>query len=611
MIRRRAPAVALSALTLAVTLALSLANACAPIVAEPLSHAPVNSGCPDVNTCDRYVVPNVTTKAQCNKGSCDYGRPDYAFKVVVNVPDSSFFAPGRTFVLSNTDLAAQPGLTTTSTCKPPSCVQLPPLVVATGKYRTTTAASTTVGLPLAEGTSLPVRVSFVKLLDDSPTSTSVVEVAPLGIPLDPFFTSSRFVRATTASPEELSYFDAVTAGRYLRIAYPQPPYDEVFPPAIGPVIERDGSFDDFVLGAKSSPLDDDTEAGDSRRAFVSHAEGLDGWKTWLVDATSQRRISNIRTLSGRKTDVRLDTVGQSLGGGSRALKAAEVIVAPPDGWLGVPRFQSALPGGQGLEAVDVPSFPGPASVTGVVASGDGTLTGVPSKLLFSSTALRRTGGTVPTPLLRYSAAVATDETGRFATVLPPGTYDVTIEPADWTGFAKVKDTFDTSNGLAKTYLPPPRTLATGRVVLADGRPLAEADILALPSERPVTGTPVRPRPARARTDREGGFSFQVDQGQFDLVVDPQAGTGFPRVTQARSFGTGTADIGEIVVPPPARLAFTLRDPLGNNGNGNPMVGAMVRVFAEAPGRGPPAVEIGRATTNAKGEVEILLAPQPR
>jgi hypothetical protein len=608
VIRRRAPAVALSALALT----LVLGNACSPIVAEPLSHAPVNSGCPDVNTCDRYIVPNVTTKAQCNKGSCDFGRPDYAFKVVVNVPDSSFFAPGRTFVLSNTDLAAQPGLTTTSTCKPPSCVQLPPLVIATGKYRTTTAASTTIGLPLAENTSLPVRVSFVKLLDDSPTSTSVVEVAPLGIPLEPFFTSSRFVRATTTSPEELSYFDAVTAGRYLRIAYPEPPYDEMFPPAIGPVTERDGFFDDFVLGAKSTPLDDDTDAGDARRAFVSRAEGLDGWKIWLVDGTSQRRISNTRTLSGRKTDVRLDTVGQSVvGGGSRALRDAEVIVAPPDGWLGVPLFQSALPNGQGLEAVDIPSFPGPASVTGVVASGDGTLTGVPSKLLFTSTGLRRADGKADTPLLRYSAAVATDETGHFATVLPPGRYDVTIEPAEGTGFAKVKATFDTSDGLAKTYLPPLRTLATGRVVLADGRPLAEADILALPADRPVVGTPVRPRPARARTDREGGFSFQVDQGQFDLVVDPQAGTGFPRVTQARSFGTGTADIGEIVVPPPARLAFTLRDPLGNNGNGNPMVGAMVRVFAEAPGRGPPAVEIGRATTNTKGEVEILLAPQPR
>jgi hypothetical protein len=594
--------VALSALTLAI--------ACSPIVAEPLSQAPLNSGCPDVNACDRYVVPNATTKAQCKKGSCEFGPPNYAYKIVVSVPSSSYFAPGRTFVLSSKDLATQPGLTTTSPCKPPACIQLAPLVVATGKYRTTTAASKLVGLPLAEGTSLPVRVSFVKLADDDPTSKSLDEVAPLGVPVDAFFTSSRFVRATTQSPEEISYFDTLAAGRYLRIAYPEPPYDELFPPASGAVTERDGFFDEFVLGDKSTPLDDDTEAGDARRASVSRAEGLDGWKIWLVDAATQRRISTIRSLSGKKTDVRLDTVGQTkAGSGSRALRdGVEVVVAPPEGWLGVPRLQSTLPGGQGLEAIDVPSFPGPVPVAGVVASGEGTaLSGIAATLLFTSTGLRRTEGKVDA-LLRYSTVVATDETGRFATVLPPGRYEVTIEPAEGTGFAKSKDTFDTTDR-AKTYRPPPRTVARGRAMLADGRPLADADVLALPSGRPVVAPAVRPRPVRTRTDREGGFSFQVDQGQYDLVVEPQAGTGFPRVVQARSFGAGTADIGDIVVPPPARLTFTINDPL--NSRGNPIVRAMVRVFAEPPGRGPPAVEIGRAMTNTNGEVEILLAPQPR
>lgn len=284
-----------------------------------------------------------------------------------------------------------------------------------------------------------------------------------------------------------------------------------------------------------------------------------------------------------------------------------MVIAPPDGWLGVPRLQSSLFGGQGLEAIDVPSLPGPVPVAGVVASGEGTvLSGIAATLLFTSTVLRRADGK-PDALLRYSTVVATDETGRFATVLPPGRYEVTIEPAEGTGFAKVKDSFDTSDR-AKTYRPPLRTMASGRAMLADGRPLAEAEVLALPSERPVVGTAVRPRPVRTRTDREGGFRFQVDQGQYDLVVEPQAGTGFPRVVQARSFGAGTADLGDIVVPPPARLVFTINDPL--NQRGNPIVRALVRVFAE-PSGGGPAVEIGRSMTNAKGEVEILLAPQPR
>jgi hypothetical protein len=146
------------------------------------------------------------------------------------------------------------------------------------------------------------------------------------------------------------------------------------------------------------------------------------------------------------------------------------------------------------------------------------------------------------------------------------------------------------------------------VLLADGRPLSEADVMALPSRRAATSTSLEPRPAHTRTDPEGNFSLEVDQGQYDLVVDPQAGTGFPRVVQARSFGAGTADLGELQVAPPAPLSFRILDP---SQVGNPIAGAVVRVFAEAPGRGPPAVEMGRAMTDAAGQVEILLAQQPR
>jgi hypothetical protein len=195
-------------------------------------------------------------------------------------------------------------------------------------------------------------------------------------------------------------------------------------------------------------------------------------------------------------------------------------------------------------------------------------------------------------------------------LLPQGFYDVTIEPAEGTGFAKVRDTLDTSRSLARTFLPPARTIASGHVVLSDGRPLAEAEILALPSASKPAGAVavLTPRPARTRTDENGAFRFELDQGQYDLVVDPQPGTSFPRVVQARSFGTGSADLGEIVVAPPARLSFTMKDPSQAQ---NPIARAMVRVFAELPGRGPPAVEIGRAMTGDGGECEILLAQQPR
>ena len=59
--------------------ALTLAIACSPIVAQPLSEAPLNAGCPSENACDQYVVDGATLtsqKPQCNDGRCEYGRPD-------------------------------------------------------------------------------------------------------------------------------------------------------------------------------------------------------------------------------------------------------------------------------------------------------------------------------------------------------------------------------------------------------------------------------------------------------------------------------------------------------------------------------------------------------
>lgn len=595
----------------AVVAVLAVAAACSPIVAKPLSEAPVNEGCLDVHKCELYTVPGATTKSQCHDGRCDFGLPTYPFTVVVNVPDTSFYAPGRSFLLTNKDLSAQPGTISGNTaCKPPLCVPLQELVQAEGRYLVTKQAAVAVGLPLPESTSIPVRVTLVPLADGT-----LDEAATVGIPAADVLTSSLAVvpQGTTGVPPEIKYADAVPVGRYLRIAYPEPPYDRFFPPAFTTLSENFPSFNDvFFLGVLretgKTPLDDET--GDTRKATVTRAEGLDGWQVWLIDSQTGRRISSLRTLKGTKMTVRLDTVGQTQAT-SRALKEnVEVVVAPPASFIGVPRLQSRIINGQGLEALDVPPLPGPASVTGVVASGEGTaLTGIPSVLRFDSTKVRRMDGTAD-PLLRYSTSVSTDVTGHFATVLPPGLYDVTIEPDFRTSFAKVKDRFDTSDGLAKTYRPPMRTVASGKVVLADGRPLAGADIRAIPSEVPVTsmGTAVKPRPAQTRTDEGGNFSFEVDQGQYDFVVDPQAGTGFPRLVQVRSFATGIAKLDTIVIAPPARLSFTVKDP---SRNGNPIVRATVRVFAEPPNRGPPAVEIARSMTDELGQCEILLAQQPR
>lgn len=588
-----------------VVLALApIAVACGAIQGAPLSEAPVNAGCPSVNSCDAYDVTGAKTKPQCNDGRCEFGRPDYPFTVVVNVPDSNFYAPARSFLLASTDFGPQSGAPPArSSCVPPTCVQIPTLVRAQGKYRVTAAAAKAVGRPeIKEGTSLPIRVSFIPLLDSGDE-----EAVPLGVPLEAVLTSSRAVVKT----REVLYVEAVPAGRYRRIAYPQPPYDAYFPPVITTLRVDENTpgevfLDDFLLGDASTPLDDPT--GDSRTATVTRAQGLAGWRIWLADANTGRRISSIRPLTGTTDTVRLDTSGQTQRTTSALKDDVEVVIAPPDSWIGVPRLQSLLLNGAGLKELEIPTLPAPASISGVVASGQGiALTGIPARVTFTSTSLRLEDQKLQ-PLLKFQTSVSTDNTGNFATVLPPGLYDVLVEPAEGTGFSKMRDTFDTAAALAKIYQPPARTIASGRVVLADGRPLAEAEVLALPSERPAVGTAVKPRPARTRTDRDGSFRFEVDQGQYDLVVQPQAGTGFPWFVQARSFGTGTTDIGPLVVAPPARLSFVLRDPTRN---GNQIVRAMVRIFVEPAGRGPPAVEIGRALTDDAGKCEILLAQQAR
>lgn len=587
----------------------ALAFACAPIEGVPLSRAPVNT-CPE-RACEAYVSRD-RTKAQCNDGRCEVGVgvPSYPLTVVVNVPDTSFYAPGRTFVMTRDELVPPAGTPVPRLCVPPRCVQLPVLVTGEGKYRVTSQAAADVGFPrfVPEGTSLPVRVSFVRLVG----TTGSVAASSLGLPVDTSFASSRIIQRAGVAPEIL-YNNAVAVGRYLRIASPEPPYDAYFPPVADQLSVGEAFIDELTLGDAKTPLDD--AAGDLRRAIVTRAEGLDGWRTWLADSDTGQRLSPIRPLSGTKSTVRLDTVGQTAPGSSGALRdGVDIVVAPPEGSLGLPTLQSRLLlTGSDLGTTEVPPIPAPASVSGVVAvESNGVLNGVPSRLTFTSTSLRVTNAPERS-FLRYESFVSTDDSGRFATVLPLGTYEVTMEPLEGTGYAKTRPakalevTKSTTN---ERLVPLPRTKTVGRVLLTDGRPLADAEVRAVPSARQAKGL-VAPRPGRARVADDGTFAVELDQGQYDLVVEPQAGSGFPRVITVASIAGEAADLGNIDVPPPTRLGLTLRDP-NPNLPGNPIVRAMVRVFAQrANDADAPLVEIGRAMTTETGSCEILLAQQPR
>lgn len=583
--------------------------ACGPVIGTPFLIAPVNSCGAGTDVCERYAVSGNRPKATCKvdpqtkKTRCDFGKPDFAYTIVVSVPESSFYAPGRTFVLTNNDLVPPTGAALDRNCSLSTsvpCKRLPSLVQVTGRYTTTMAAAKGLGLKVPEGTSIPIRATFVPLAAEAD-----VAVFGTGVPVqDLVFSSEPIVK------ESIAIRQGLAIGRYQRIAYPAPPFDAFFPPVFTPLVIND-ALDDFVSLGQEKGVALDDPMGTTRQSTITRLEGLDGWQAWLADepAYGGRRISTIKTLSGTRATVTLHTIGASQAP-STALRAhTEIVVAPPKGWLGVPRLESAIFNGDpaGFKTLTIPPLKTPEIVSGVVAQGDGTLIGVPSRLLFTSTVITTSIGD-PAPTLKYEASVSTDESGRFQTVLPPGSYDVTIEPAEGTGLSTYKDTLSTALTLSKTFRPPARTIASGRAVLSDGRPLPEATVTVIPADVTLVGRAVRPRPQRMRTRDDGSFSLELDQGQYTLMVDPLPGTDFPRAVQARSFTGATADVGDVVVEPPLRVGFLLRDP---SNIANKIVHANVSVYAEIPGRGPPAVEMGRGTTDGEGYVEILLAPQAR
>ncbi len=591
---------------------------CRPIEPRPISNAPTNT-CP----CDRY-DPGTATPARCSSsGRCEIltagGRPEYPFWIVVHVPDSSIFASGQTFVLYS-DAQGNPAFKEPDAqvgvavrCRPPLCLPLGGLVSASGAYQVTADASKYVGYPLKDSASIPVSVVYEPLGSDQQESFP-------RLPLDVLFSASRLDKSGSAV-----FSRAVPAGRYRRVFYPQPPFDTFFPPRTDvQSVSADIFVDTLRLGADKK-LDDPN--GTTRLAKVSRDAGLDGWRAWLVDRDSQRRISVVRTLSGTETTVELYTTGEDRTPQGGLGDDVEAVVAPPESWSAVPRYVTRLFGGAGLQSLDLPALLPPVPVAGVVAEptknpGD-PLFGYAAQVSFESQEISTDTST--STLLRYSTSVSTDDRGRFATVLPPGTYVATIAPAEGTGYAVNKQVVVVDRALtAITFQPPPRTRVLGRAVLTDGRALSDADVMAMPNTsssgvaNPLAATP---RPGRTHTGDDGRFEVELDPGPYVISVIPRGGTGFPRVViRPEIAGSATAqstELPDIRIPAPTRLAFTLRDP---SPTGNAIANAVVRIFATPAvvGSGssgattaPDPVEIGNAMTDADGAVEILLAQEPR
>lgn len=602
---------------------IAIAAACTPIEPVPLSNAPVNR-C----GCEGYSA-EVDARCSARSNRCESGpsgsRPSYPFFLVVHVPDSAFYAAAQTVVLYSGPLNGAPAFTRTSSgtaftnCKGPQCVSVGGMTLMSSLYRVTASQSARVGYPLKDRQAIPARVEL------EPVAATGTPDFPAGLPIESRFVASRL---QGNQPETST---ALPSGIYHRVLYPEPPFDALFPPraavdpskvelkdryrieleAPPPQSIRDPRTLDYRPFVEEFVLTDDAlDPLATRGVTVQRAEGLDGWQVWVADSATKRRISTRKTLSGTSETLTLETSGETRTPNGGLGDQVEVVVSPPADYLGVPRFINPVIGGD-LGIIRYPSIFKPASVVGRVIEPDTEeLLGFAARLSFESTGIQTVSGQT-TPLLHYSTSLATDDSGRFATVLPPGTYDVTIEPALGTGFAVARQSVNVDSSFTGLYLrPPKRTVVRGQVVLADQRPLAEASILATPGT-PKSPSSAKPRPSHTRTDPEGRFSFELDQGPYVITVIPAAGTGFPRVAIRSDIPAYDTDLSEIVVPPPVALSFKLA---GEEWNERPVVNAIVRVFTvpavDAPTASPEAVEIGIGTTDTAGQVEILLAPNP-
>lgn len=588
--------------------------ACEPIVGTPPVPPPTNR-CPE-HACETYVTRPGAIASTCDaeRRRCEVpAEPSFRITIVVHVPDSSYDAPGETFIASGDQLFSRQPTSATDACQPRFCLPLPRLYGVTGSYRVNAAMAKNVGVNAADQTSFPIHVTFIPVY--GPNDTPAVD---LGLPLGPLFASSRLVRTDATGTADVLYQLPLPEGRYIRFAYPEEPFDEALPPGKNTVSATGAGTtptDSFVLGPDTdpppprtpeTPLDD--PSGALRRATISRAEGLDGFRAWLAESSTGWRISSRRSLRGTRDVVRLDTAGQSLTGD----QSIDVVVAPPEGSIALPRLQSTLFSGAGLESIDYPALPGAATVGGLISIATPSgLAGIPSRVSFTSTSIRALDGT-PQQILRYQTTVSTDEAGGFTTVLPIGTYDVLFEPAEGTGFSTTlrREVEIGSSSTALALSPKRRTQVSGRVVLADGRALSQAEVSAIPSDADAVGL----RPQRSVTASDGSFAFELDEGRWDFRVDPALGTGFPRlVVTSREVSGERLALGFLSVPPPTRLAFTIKVP---GQTANPVVSANVRIFAERPStpngapNGSQWVEVGMGLTDQDGACEILLAGAP-
>ncbi|MFT3775681.1 MAG: hypothetical protein QM820_60820 [Minicystis sp.] len=214
----------------------------------------------------------------------------------------------------------------------------------------------------------------------------------------------------------------------------------------------------------------------------------------------------------------------------------------------------------------------------------------------------------------------TSDQGVFEAFLPPGTYTFRATPID-SGLAVTDHEFTVEEDVTcfcGQELPLGAKPALGGAVKTpSGERVAGATVTitpALGAPRPFWNAvhglaPLAARQVSTSTSDDGNFSLLVDDGLADVVIQTDAGSGFPWLVRPRFKIESSDDIelGSLALTNPAVLSGTVRDP-----NGVPVANAEVNAWF--PVRDPSApnglagtvVKIATTQTDANGNYRLVM-----
>ena len=527
-------------------------------------------------------------RATCVFGKCESARGP-SFVLSVTLPSTALYAPNMTFLFRSEEFGTIQRVTAKCPTANKRCFVIPRVTVYSGGLGLTEETQARLALPLGPGTrGVPVRVMVIPrwTIDETTYDASDIglpvatEIAAPFIPND-----SDPVTGYRVALAPLSYRLGVMPASQMPFRVPSMFLERE-------VVTRTTTkefLETLVIGQGGTPLD---IAQTPDPILSTDFRDFKGFTAYLRSQQSFLRLTPIVALSGKQVAVKFPTVQRAKGDDAfeaTDLRFTDLIIAPPEGALGVPTLETPLPPSGRVLDTTYPDLPTPISVRGTIGkSAGGSVQAVPARLYFESLSVSHFGG-FDGKYMTYRAALTTDGDGRFATILPPGKYRVWGEPLgqcdadDPSGcYAKFSQDVTLEESRDLTFTVSERTRVQGSAVTFDQRKLGNAEVLFLPAMSPPPPQfkdrlpPIaQPRAFHTHANRSGTFVGYLDPGTYDVVVKPTEGTSFPRAKTRVVVKTGQSvpELAPIEVGAPFRLSLNLRD-----AGDNPLERAYLRAF---------------------------------